>query len=82
VAQDFAATNDAQLIQNVRSGLGRESLFGDSGRINVSSCKSVVTLHGVVRREEDRRGIESLVREIPSVQGVENKLKVRTVPVR
>ncbi len=78
---DSAAANDAHLIQNVRSALGRNRLFRDSGRINVSSCKSVVTLHGIVRCEGDRRGIESLVCEIAGVRGVENKLRVRAVPV-
>jgi len=38
-------------------------------------------LHGIVRCEGDRRGIESLVCEIAGVRGVENKLRVRAVPV-
>jgi osmotically-inducible protein OsmY len=66
----------------VRSSLGRDGLLGDLGRINLSSCGSVVTLHGSVRREEERLRIEALVRRIEGVKGVENKLKVRGVVVR
>lgn len=73
---DPSAVNDAQLIQDVRSALGGNALFRDSGRINVSSCKSVVTLHGAVRHEQVRSGIEALVRGVRGVRGVENKLRV------
>jgi osmotically-inducible protein OsmY len=76
-----SAANDAHLIQNVRSALGRNTLFKESG-INVSSCGSVVTLHGIVRREADSRCIEHLVRRVPGVQGVENRLRVRAGMVR
>jgi osmotically-inducible protein OsmY len=69
--------NDAQLIQEVRSTLGRTPEFRSSGRINVSSCKSVVTLHGAVLSEEDRGGIGALVRGVPGVRGIENKLRVQ-----
>lgn len=62
----------------MRSALGRVRWFEYKGRINVSSCKLVVTLHGGVEREEDRRGIESLVRRVEGVREVENKLRVRS----
>ena len=71
-----SAVNDAQLIQEVRSALGRNRLPRGEGRINVSSCKSVITLHGSVRREEVGSCIESLVRGVRGVQGVENRLRV------
>lgn len=80
MSPDSRVANDAQLIQKVRSALGGDDLFENSGRINVSSCGAVVTLHGIVRSEGDRRGIESLVRQISGVQGVENKLRLREVP--
>lgn len=82
MSPDSTAANNAQLIQNVRSALGRNGRFSDLGRINISSCKATVTLHGIVGREGDRREIESLVRGIAGVRGVENKLRVRVVSLR
>lgn len=67
--------NDAHLIQLVRSALGgEESLRGP--RVNVSSCKFVVTLHGVVADERERREIEAVVRSVGGVRGVVNKVRV------
>lgn len=71
--------NDAQLIQNVRSALGRD---GSSSRLNVSSCGFVITLHGTVRDEGCRRGVEMQVRRVGGVCEVENKLRVQTAPRR
>lgn len=65
--------NDAQLIQNVRSALGRS---GVTSRLNVSSCKFVVTLHGRAEDLEERAAIERVARDVPGVRGVENKLRV------
>lgn len=71
-----APFNDAHLIQLVRGALGRTEWNGGFSRINVSSCKFVVTLHGVAQDSEARAGIETIVREVPGVQGVDNKLRV------
>lgn len=71
--------NDAQLVQNVRSALGRGGPFP---RLNVSSCGFVVTLHGTVRDEEQRRSVEAAVHRVEGVRGVVNKLGVRIAPQR
>lgn len=55
---DSTPANDAQLIQLVRSALGRRP------RINVSSCSFVVTLHGIANGEEERDEIEASVRAV------------------
>ena len=67
---DSTPANDAQLIQLVRSALGRRS-----PRINVSSCSFVVTLHGLTNGEEERDEIEASVRAVPGVRDVSNKLR-------
>jgi osmotically-inducible protein OsmY len=67
---DSTPANDAQLIQLVRSALGRRP------RINVSSCSFVVTLHGITNGEEERDEIEASVRAVQGVRDVFNKLKV------
>ncbi|MGB3632471.1 MAG: BON domain-containing protein [Rubrobacteraceae bacterium] len=71
-----APFNDAHLIQPVRSALGRDKRTKGFSRINVSSCKFVVTLHGVVPNSKIRSGIEGAVRKVPGTQGVINKLDV------
>ncbi len=71
--------NDAQLVQKVRSALGRGV---SSPRLNVSSCGFVVTLHGTVCDEERRRSVEAVVHRVEGVRGVVNKLGVRTTPPR
>jgi osmotically-inducible protein OsmY len=68
--------NDALLIQLVRGALGEDGRSRGTPRINVSSCKFVVTLHGTVRDEEERDRIGGMVRTVPGVRGVENRLGV------
>lgn len=65
--------NDAQLIQLVRTRLGRTNL---KHRINISSCGFVVTLHGAVGDSDERLRLENIVRGVYRVEGVVNKLKV------
>lgn len=74
---DDPPANDAQLVQNVRSALGRD---GSSSRLNISSCGFVITLHGIVLNEVSRRGVETAVRRVEGVRGVENKLRIQTAP--
>ena len=70
-------SNDAHLVQLVRGALGRTEWTGKGlSRINVSSCKLVVTLHGVVPDFEARGGIETAVREVPGVLDVIDKLSI------
>jgi osmotically-inducible protein OsmY len=78
---DPPPANDAMLVQFVRGSLGRRR-FGGLSRINISSCKSVVTLHGSVPGREEALAAENAVRRVPGVRGVENKLRVRAIPVR
>ena len=68
--------NDAHLIQLVRGALGRVDRTRGLPRPNVSSCKRIVTLHGISRDPEERRAIEEAVRRVPGVRGVVNKLAV------
>lgn len=69
-----APANDAQLIQLVRTRLGRE---GVKARINVSSCGHVVTLHGMVQSKDQGLHLEAVVRRVAGVEGVINKLSAR-----
>ena len=71
---DNLPANDALLAQLVRGALGRR-WRGTSG-INVSSCSSVVTLHGTVRSVEEREDVETFVRAVPGVEDVMNRLRV------
>ena len=71
-----APANDAHLVQLVRGSLGRYPRPRGRPRINVSSCSSVVTLHGVLTSAEERDRVETAVRAVPGVRGVTNKLKV------
>jgi osmotically-inducible protein OsmY len=65
--------NDALLAQLVRGALGKERV---RPRVNVSSCSSVVTLHGTVESGEEKESIEAIVRAVRGVRDVTNKLKV------
>lgn len=67
--------NDARLIQDLRTALGRDARLRGGTRINVSSCSFVVSLHGVVADEERRKAFEDAVRAVPGVQDVKNELK-------
>ncbi len=69
--------NDAHLIQLVRGALGRVEGTRGLPRLNVSSCKHIVTLHGISREPEERRAVEEAVRRVPGVRGVVNKVAVR-----
>jgi osmotically-inducible protein OsmY len=73
---EVIVANDALLVQLVRGSLGRDVKTRGLSRPNVSSCKFVVTLHGCTRRPEERRAIEEVVRQVPGVRGVVNKLGV------
>ncbi len=68
--------NDTLLILLVLGSLGRGVKTRRLSRPNVSSCKFVVTLHGCARRPEERCAIEEVVRRVPGVRGVVNKMQV------
>lgn len=59
--REGVVANDARLV---RTRLVRER---PDGRINVSSCGFVVTLHGTVDGEEERSRLEALVRGVKGV---------------
>ena len=71
-----AVANDALLVQLMRGALGRAAKTRGLPRPNVSSCKLVVTLHRCVRGTQERRDIEEVVRRVPGVRGVRNKIGV------
>lgn len=68
--------NDAHLVQLVRGALGRNRQVRGSTRINVSSCKYIVTLHGHVPSAEARNELDKAVRRVDGVRGVINKLSI------
>jgi len=68
--------NDALLVQLVRGSLGKDAKTRELARPNVSSCKFVVTLHGCAQGPEERDAIEEVVRRVPGVRGVVNKMGV------
>lgn len=72
MARAAAVANDADLVQRVRSSLGRDSRIRGL-RPNVSSCELVVTLHGRMG-EEERRAVEEAVRRVAGVRDVANKI--------
>ena len=74
--------NDAHLIQLVRGVLSRVERTRGMPRPNVSSCKRIVTLHGISRGPEERRAVEEAVRRVPGVRGVVNKLAVKAADWR
>jgi osmotically-inducible protein OsmY len=75
VDEPYVPPNDAHLIQVVRGALGRdERTRRGLPRPNVSSCKRIVTLHGISRGPDERRAVEEAVRCVPGVLGVVNKL--------
>jgi osmotically-inducible protein OsmY len=71
---DREPANDAQLVQLVRGALGPRSR--GRPRINVSSCAFVVTLHGRASSIEERDQLEYLVRTVPGVRDVVNRLRM------
>ena len=77
----LAVANDAHLIQLVRGTLGRDPRLRGLPRLNVSSCKMIISLHGSVPGAGESRAVEEVVRRVPGVRGVENKL-VRADEVR
>ncbi len=68
--------NDAHLVQLVRGSLGRDAATRGLSRPNVSSCKFVVTPHGCTRTPEERCAFEEVVRRVPGVRDMVNKILV------
>lgn len=67
--------NDAGLIQAVKSAFGRDEMLRRAPKPNVSSCKMVVTLHGVAGDEASKERAEEVSRSVVGVEGVINKLR-------
>ena len=64
----------------MRGSLGRDERARGLPRPNVSSCKHVVTLHGIARNPVESRLLEEAVRRVPGVRDVVNKLAVAPQP--
>ena len=47
-------------------------------RVNISSCKFIVTLHGSVGDVGEGEEIEATVRAVPGVRDVTNRLRLGT----
>ena len=82
IEPDAPPPNDAHLIQLVRGALGRDERTRGMPRPNVSSCKRIVTLHGIPRGPEECRAVEEAIRRVPGVRGVVNKLAVEAASRR
>jgi hypothetical protein len=66
----YVPPNDAHLIQVVRGALAGTNGRGEACRApNVSSCKRIITLHGISRGPDERRAVEEAVRRVPGVLG-------------
>ncbi|WP_047866487.1 BON domain-containing protein [Rubrobacter aplysinae] len=65
--------NDAHLVQLVRGALGRDPRTRSLPRVNVSSCKLVVTLHGSLTAEQGR-AVREVVSGVDGVEGIVCKL--------
>ena len=61
--------NDAHLVQLVHGALGRDTRTRELPRINVSSCKFVVTLHGSLSHEQRLEACE-VIRSVSGVREV------------
>ena len=75
-ATDVTLANDALLVQLVRGALGEDVRTRDLPRPNISSCGFVVTLHGRVGTPKERYAIKEVVRRLPDVRGVVNRIKI------
>lgn len=70
-----SSANDAHLIQLVRTALGRDSRTRNLPRLNVSSCKFVVTVHGSIGSAEEARAVCEVIRGVPGVREVEDRTR-------
>ncbi|WP_415752776.1 BON domain-containing protein [Rubrobacter radiotolerans] len=60
----------------VRGAFGRDAVLRSLPRLNVSSCSAVISLHGTVRREDERLRVERVSRGVPGVRDVKNHLRL------
>ncbi|WP_119067453.1 BON domain-containing protein [Rubrobacter indicoceani] len=70
------AANDAHLIQLVRGAFGRDEALQEGSRLDVSSCRMMVSLHGSVKSDGRRERAERVAASVSGVEGVINKLRV------
>lgn len=70
------SASDVLLIQRVKTALGQDERTRGLQRQNVSSCESIVTLHGIVSGPEERRAVEDVVREVAGVREVINEINI------
>ena len=68
--------DDSTITASVKAKLATEKLSTVT-RVEVDTVRSVVSLNGVVESAEQRSRVESLVRQVDGVKGVNNNLQVQ-----
>ena len=68
---------DLRVTQNLRDGLARQVMDTNPDDIRISTRNGVVTLHGAVKDDRERRQIADLVRATPGAVHFNNALELR-----
>jgi len=68
--------DDSTITASVKTKLATEKLSTVT-RVEVDTVRSVVSLNGVVESAEQRSRVESLVRQVDGVKGVNNNLQIQ-----
>ena len=68
--------DDSTITASVKAKLATEKL-STLTRVEVDTVRAVVSLNGVVESPETRSRVESLVRQVDGVKGVNNNLQVQ-----
>ena len=68
--------DDSTITASVKTKLASEKL-STLTRVEVDTVRAVVSLNGVVESSETRSRVESLVRQVDGVKGVNNNLQVQ-----
>ncbi len=68
--------DDSTITASVKTKLATEKL-STLTRVEVDTVRAVVSLNGVVESAETRSRVESLVRQVDGVKGVNNNLQVQ-----
>lgn len=70
--------DDATVTTSVQAKLTRDKASNFS-RIDVDTNRSIVTLNGVVRTEEEKSRAEALARQVEGVSKVNNNLQIQSI---
>lgn len=71
----YLTTNDRKLYQNIRNAL-TNTYSNKYDNISVNVTNGDVALQGVVATQEDKEKIEQMIRDMPDVRNLNNKLEV------